>query len=46
MLELPAGAPQQWRNVVTGEEVAVKGRALRLADAFALFPVALLAGEG
>jgi (1->4)-alpha-D-glucan 1-alpha-D-glucosylmutase len=45
-LELPPGAPHQWRDVITGEEVSIKGHALRLADAFTTFPVALLAGEG
>ncbi len=44
-LELPVGAPQQWRNVITGEEVSLTGHALRLAEAFASFPVALLVGD-
>jgi (1->4)-alpha-D-glucan 1-alpha-D-glucosylmutase len=42
VLKLPAGAPQRWRNVFTGEELAVIGDEVRLADAFASFPAALL----
>ncbi|MGE5647452.1 MAG: malto-oligosyltrehalose synthase [Acidobacteriota bacterium] len=41
-LVLPAGAPAAWRNVLTGEEVPAAAGALRLADLFANFPVALL----
>jgi (1->4)-alpha-D-glucan 1-alpha-D-glucosylmutase len=44
-LKLPPGAPPRWRNVITGEETATHSDALRLAEAFASFPVALLTGE-
>ncbi len=46
-LVLPEGAPQQWRNVLTGEEIRVSpGRGkktLPLHAVFRYFPVALLA---
>ncbi|HEX9374657.1 MAG TPA: malto-oligosyltrehalose synthase [Actinomycetota bacterium] len=39
---LPAGAPERWTNVLTGEHVdAVRG-GIRLADAFATLPVGVL----
>lgn len=43
-LTLPEDAPREWRNVITGEAVAAGG-GLRLADALARFPVALMTGE-
>ena len=41
-LRLPAGAPKQWRDVFTGEEITLTGDEVRLADAFASFPAALM----
>jgi (1->4)-alpha-D-glucan 1-alpha-D-glucosylmutase len=42
-LALSEGAPRQWRNVLTGEEVQAEGGSIPLAALFAKFPVALLA---
>jgi len=44
-LELPEDAPRRWHDVLTGAEIRVRGNALKLAEAFASFPVALLAGD-
>jgi (1->4)-alpha-D-glucan 1-alpha-D-glucosylmutase len=48
-LVLPKDAPAGWRNVITGERVAIvtekKQKRLRAADALATFPVALLTEE-
>jgi (1->4)-alpha-D-glucan 1-alpha-D-glucosylmutase len=43
-LTLPAGSPNRWINVFTGEELDTGGgeKRLRLADVFRSFPVALL----
>jgi len=45
-MELPRGFPAEWENVLTGEKCSAasvaRGRALRLADVFRSFPVALL----
>lgn len=47
VLRLPAGAPAGWRNVLTGEALSVQGeQALRLAQIFRSFPVALLEPPG
>ncbi len=47
-LRLPRGAPTSWVNIYTGEELEARAsgrsRVLRLAQVFANFPVALLAG--
>jgi (1->4)-alpha-D-glucan 1-alpha-D-glucosylmutase len=43
-IPLPAGAPTQWRNVFTSEEIAVKEGKLPL-DILDSFPVALLMSE-
>ncbi len=42
-LQLPAGCPPRWRNVITGEELesVVEGK-LAVADVLSLFPLALL----
>ncbi len=48
-LTLPAGAPQEWANVLTGETLRAgvenKKPVLRLQNVFRDFPVALLAGR-
>jgi (1->4)-alpha-D-glucan 1-alpha-D-glucosylmutase len=48
-VSLPAAAPAEWRNVLTGESLetlrVAKGRALLLGDVFRSFPVALLTGK-
>jgi len=48
-ISLSAAAPDEWRNVLTGESLGTlrvaKGRALLLEDAFCSFPVALLTGS-
>jgi (1->4)-alpha-D-glucan 1-alpha-D-glucosylmutase len=45
-MNLPAGAPAEWTNMLTGEEVRVRktrrGAAISASDLFANFPVALL----
>ncbi|HZQ73541.1 MAG TPA: malto-oligosyltrehalose synthase [Burkholderiales bacterium] len=41
-LSLPGEFPKRFRNVLTNENVAVSPHGLRLADALATFPVALL----
>jgi len=45
-LLLPSGAPEHWRNVLTGEQAVARHGTLPLADVFRCFPVALLHGEG
>ncbi|MGQ9533601.1 MAG: hypothetical protein ACUVTQ_12520 [Desulfotomaculales bacterium] len=45
-LLLPSGAPEGWRNVLTGEQAVARRGTLPLADVFRSFPVALLHGEG
>ncbi len=46
---LPAAAPVEWRNVLTGESLetlrVTKGRTLLLGDVFRSLPVALLTGS-
>jgi (1->4)-alpha-D-glucan 1-alpha-D-glucosylmutase len=42
---MPDGAPAQWRNVITNEELSA-GKALPVGDALLNFPVALLIGKG
>jgi (1->4)-alpha-D-glucan 1-alpha-D-glucosylmutase len=42
---MPDGAPAQWRNVITTEEIAV-GNVLPIGEVLLSFPVALLMGEG
>jgi (1->4)-alpha-D-glucan 1-alpha-D-glucosylmutase len=43
VIKLPAEAPRRWTNVFTNEELAANGKgALRAAEVFAKFPVALL----
>ena len=43
-IELPEGFPlERWQQVLTGHEFWIKERRLRLADAMALLPVAILA---
>jgi (1->4)-alpha-D-glucan 1-alpha-D-glucosylmutase len=45
-LTLPAGAPGEWRDVITGARVATApGRALPLDETLKHFPVSLLYGE-
>ncbi len=44
-VELPAEAPERWRNVLTGANLAAQRRRIPLADVFAAFPVALLETE-
>jgi hypothetical protein len=46
-IRLDPEAPSQWRDVITGQQLATvaaegNGRALLLADVFARFPVGLL----
>jgi maltooligosyltrehalose synthase len=41
-IELPSGAPDRWRDVFTGDEVAARGSTLEVASALGRFPVALL----
>jgi (1->4)-alpha-D-glucan 1-alpha-D-glucosylmutase len=45
-LLLPPGAPEGWRNVLTGEQAVARHGTLPLADLLCSFPVALLHGEG
>jgi (1->4)-alpha-D-glucan 1-alpha-D-glucosylmutase len=45
-ITLPADAPLRWRDGMSGAEVASEGARLRLGDALAAFPVALLTGGG
>ncbi len=49
VISLPAAAPGEWRNVLTGENLGTsrvaRGRALLLGDVFRSFPVALLTGR-
>jgi (1->4)-alpha-D-glucan 1-alpha-D-glucosylmutase len=42
VVRLPARAPARWRNVLTGEDVQAANGRLRVGDAFARFPVAVL----
>ncbi len=43
-IELPEGFPlERWRQVLTGHEFWIKDRAIRMADAFSILPVAILA---
>ncbi len=44
-ITLPPGRPRLFENVLTGETVTVQDGRLLLSDAFASFPVALLAGN-
>jgi (1->4)-alpha-D-glucan 1-alpha-D-glucosylmutase len=44
-LRLPAGAPEGWTNVFTGDVVRSRRNRLPLAEVFARFPVAVLIGE-
>ncbi len=44
-LALPQGAPQQWRNIFTGEVIETRRSLLALADVFREFPVAVLVSE-
>ena len=46
-LVLPDGAPRQWRNIFTGENVEIEARGsyLPLARVFNAYPVSLLAAE-
>jgi len=39
---LPAAAPQRWTNVLTGEHIDTAHGAVRLSEAFATLPVAIL----
>ncbi len=42
-LILPQNAPRNWRNVLTGEEIAVpEGRGLAISEVLRTFPVALM----
>jgi (1->4)-alpha-D-glucan 1-alpha-D-glucosylmutase len=41
-LALPEDAPTEWRNALTGETLDATDGALRIADALATLPVALL----
>lgn len=48
-VRLPSAAPAAWTNALTGEDVSARparsgGPKLRLADAFATFPLAVLVG--
>jgi len=45
-LLLPPGAPEGWRNVLTGEQAVARHGTLPLPDVFRSFPVAMLHGEG
>jgi (1->4)-alpha-D-glucan 1-alpha-D-glucosylmutase len=42
VVRLPGRAPARWRNVLTGEHVETVNGRLRVGDAFARFPVAVL----
>jgi (1->4)-alpha-D-glucan 1-alpha-D-glucosylmutase len=45
LLALPPEAPAGWHNVLTGDDLAAEEGALRLAEVFAGFPVALMEGK-
>jgi (1->4)-alpha-D-glucan 1-alpha-D-glucosylmutase len=50
-LSLPANAPANWHNLLTGESLEIHSSAagdilLRLSEVFSQFPVVLLAGRG
>ena len=42
VVRLPSGAPGRWTNVLTGERIGVADRGMRIADALATLPVAVL----
>jgi (1->4)-alpha-D-glucan 1-alpha-D-glucosylmutase len=42
VVRLPAGAPERWRNVLTGEQLTATGGTLRVGDALGTLPVAVL----
>jgi maltooligosyltrehalose synthase len=44
VVRLTAGAPSEWTDALSGRVVANDDRSIRLADAFGVLPVALLAG--
>ena len=45
-IELPEGFPlERWRQVITGHELWIKDRKVRIADALAIVPFALLANQ-
>ncbi len=44
-LELPAGAPGRWREVLSGREVSCHGRRLAVAEALGELPVGVLVGS-
>ena len=45
-LSLPAGAPAQWRDMITGAPLVSVDNHLMLSDVFKYFPVSLLYYEG
>src|SRR2546421_4449610 len=45
-IELPEGFPlERWRQVLTGHELWIKDRQIRLADAMSILPFALIANQ-
>jgi (1->4)-alpha-D-glucan 1-alpha-D-glucosylmutase len=45
-VELPEGFPlEHWRQVLTGDELKIKDRQIRLADAMSILPFALIANQ-
>ena len=45
-VELPEGFPlERWRQVLTGQELWIKDRQIRLADAMSILPFALITNQ-
>ena len=44
-LVLPAGAPKQWKNIITGESVNAADGSLLMSRVMEHFPMALLAAR-
>jgi hypothetical protein len=46
VIELPEGFPlERWRDTLTGRELWIKSRQIRLADAMSILPFAMIANQ-
>jgi (1->4)-alpha-D-glucan 1-alpha-D-glucosylmutase len=45
-IELPEGFPlERWRDAITGQELWIKNRQIRLADTMSILPFAMIANQ-